>query len=338
MHVYRLREFGDISGIALGEEAIPEPGPTEIVVRVRAASLNRRDLMILKQTYPLPPHQGIVPLSDGAGEVVAAGNRVTRFKPGDRVTGAYFPRWRDGRITRDLGDQLGCTLDGMLTEYARLDEQWAVRLPDHLTFEEAATLTCAGVTAWNSVVETGGARAGQTVLVIGTGGVSLFALQFAKMMGCRVIATTSKAAKAGRLQGIGADHVIDAAETPQWAAAVRDLTGGEGADLIIETGGPDTFEQSLSASALSGRIVLLGTRSARGTPFQFSGDIYSRSLATILRVFVGSRASLEAMIKAVAAQRLRPVIDRVFPFAEAREAFSYFFAGDVFGKVVIAGA
>jgi NADPH:quinone reductase-like Zn-dependent oxidoreductase len=194
------------------------------------------------------------------------------------------------------------------------------------------------VTAWNSVVETGGARAGQSVLVIGTGGVSLFALQFARMMGCRVIAITSRAAKAECLRALGADHVIDAAENPQWAAAVRDLTGGEGADLIVETGGPDTFEQSLSAAALSGRIVLLNTRSARGVPFKFSGDIYARSLATILRVFVGSRTSLEAMVKAIGAQRLRPVIDRVFPFAEARDAFSYFFAGDVFGKVVIAGA
>jgi NADPH:quinone reductase-like Zn-dependent oxidoreductase len=157
------------------------------------------------------------------------------------------------------------------------------------------------------------------------------------MMGCRVIAVTSK--PQGRpAPDARRDHVIDAAETPEWGNAVRDVTGGEGADLIIETGGPDTFEQSLMASALSGRIVLLGTRSARGTPFKFSGDIYARSLATILRVFVGSRASLEAMLKAVAAQRLRPVIDRVFPFAEARAAFSYFFAGDVFGKVVIAGA
>src|SRR5689334_3368857 len=144
MHVYRLQEFGGVEGLALREEPIPEPGPTEIVVKVHAASLNRRDTLILRNAYPLPAVPGVVPLSDGAGEVVAAGNKVTRFKHGDRVTGSYFPRWRDGRITRDIGDQLGCTIDGMLTDYAVLDEQWAARLPDHLGFAEAATLTCAG--------------------------------------------------------------------------------------------------------------------------------------------------------------------------------------------------
>jgi NADPH:quinone reductase-like Zn-dependent oxidoreductase len=332
-----LQELGTVDGIALGDEAMPKPGPTEIVVQVRAASLNRRDWSIVQRTYPLPARPGVVPLSDGAGEVVAVGGAVKRFRLGDRVTGSYFPRWRDGRIARDLIDQLGCTVDGMLAEYAVLDEEWAVRVPDHLTWEEAATLTCAGVTAWNSVVETGGARAGETVLVNGTGGVSLFALQFAKMMGCRVIATTSTAAKAERLRALGAEHVVNCAEDKEWGKAVRDLTGGEGVDLILDTRGPDTLEQSLTAAALYGRIVLLITRGARGSAFQFSGDAYSRSLATILRIFVGSRASLEAMTKAIAAERLRPIIDRVFPFAEARGAYTYFAGGDVFGKVVIAG-
>jgi NADPH:quinone reductase-like Zn-dependent oxidoreductase len=338
MQVYRLQEFGRIEGLALCEEAIPKPGPTEIVVRVRATSLNRRDWSILQKTYPLPGRPGVVPLSDGAGEVVAVGGSAKRFQPGDRVTGSYFPRWRDGRIARDLIDQLGCTLDGMLAEYVLLDQEWAVRVPDHLTWEEAATLTCAGVTAWNSVVETGHARAGETVLVIGTGGVSLFALQFARMMGCRVIATTSSAAKAERLRGLGAEYVINYFEEKEWGKAVRDFTGGAGADLILDTRGPDTLEQSLNAVALHGRIILLIARGAQGSQFQFSGDAYSRSLATILRIFVGSRTSLEAMAKAVVAQRLRPIIDRVFPFAEARRAYEYFAGGDVFGKVVIAGA
>jgi NADPH:quinone reductase-like Zn-dependent oxidoreductase len=338
LRVYRLQEFGRIEGLALCEAAIPEPGPTEIVIRVRAASLNRRDWSILQKTYPLPGRSGVVPLSDGAGAVVAVGSAVKRFSLGDRVTGSYFPRWRDGRITRDLIDQLGCTIDGMLAEYALLDQEWAVRVPGHLTWEEAATLTCAGVTAWNSVVETGHARAGETVLINGTGGVSLFALQFAKMMGCRVIATTSSAAKADRLRGLGADHVINYSKEREWGKAVRDVTGGEGADLILDTRGPDTLEQSLNAVALYRRIILLIARGAKGSLFQFSGDAYSRSLATILRVFVGSRASLEAMAKAVAAEELRPIIDRVFPFAEARQAYEYFAGGDVFGKVVIAGA
>jgi NADPH:quinone reductase-like Zn-dependent oxidoreductase len=338
MQVYRLREFGSVEGLAVHDEPVPEPAPTEIIVRVRAASLNRRDWAILQRTYPLPARFGVVPLSDGAGEVVAAGSAVRRFRLGDRVTGSYFPRWRDGRITRDLIDQLGCTLDGMLSEYAVLDQEWAVGVPEHLTWEEAATLTCAGVTAWNSVVETGRAQPGETVLVIGTGGVSLFALQFAKMIGCRVIATTSSRAKAERLRALGADHVVNYVVDKAWGKAVREITGGEGVDLVVETRGPDTLEQSLAAVALYGRIVLLIARGADGSVFRFSGDDYSRSLATILRIFVGSRASLEAMAKAVAAQRLRPIIDRVFPFSQAREAFAYFGQGDVFGKVIVAGA
>jgi NADPH:quinone reductase-like Zn-dependent oxidoreductase len=338
MHAYRLEKFGAVSGIALREERAPEPAPTEILVRVRAAALNRRDAAILQETYPLPGRLGVVPLSDGAGEAVAVGDRVTRFKVGDHVTGAYFPRWRDGRIAPDLIDQLGCTIDGMLAEYAVLDEQWAVAVPDHLSWEEAATLTCAGVTAWNSVVETGAARAGQSVLVLGTGGVSLFALQFAKLMGCRVIATTSQDAKAERLRALGADVVINYVKEPAWGRVVRDVTNGEGVDLIVETNGPDTIKQSLIAAALYGRIVLLITRSARNRVLELPGDAYARSLVTISRVFVGSRASLEAMNRAIAASRLRPVIDKVFSFSDAHGAYEYFMKQNVFGKVVIAGS
>lgn len=337
MEIYRLERFGSVDGVVLREREEPTPQATEIVVRVRAASLNRRDALILHQIYLLPARPDVVPLSDGAGEVVALGSRVTRFKIGDRVTGSYFPRWRDGRIAMDLGDQLGCTLDGMLSEYAVLDEQWAVALPDHLTWEEAATLTCAGVTAWNSVVEVGSARAGQRVLVIGTGGVPLFALQFAKMMGCSVIGVTSEDGKAEKLRRLGADHVLNYTETPEWGQAVRALTGGDGVDLVVETRGADTIEQSLTASALHGHIVLLTTRSLHGSTPAFPWHVYARGLVTISRVFVGSRANLESMVKALAATRAHPVIDRVFPFNRAREAYSYFLEGRVFGKVVILG-
>lgn len=337
MQTYCLERFGSVDGIVLRERGDPTPRPTEIVVRIHAASLNRRDAQILHQTYLLPATPNVVPLSDGAGEVVAVGSRVTRFRIGDRVTGSYFPRWRDGRITMDLGDQLGCTLDGMLSDHTVLDEQWAVALPSHLTWEEAATLTCAGVTAWNAVVEAGAARAGQRVLVIGTGGVSLFALQFAKMMGCSVIGVTSEDGKAENLRSLGADHVVNYTKTPEWGQVVRDLTCGDGVDLVVETRGPDTIEQSLTASALHSRIVLLTTRSARGSTPTFPWQVYARGLVTLSRVFVGSRAHLEAMIKAIAATRSRPVIDRVFPFNRAREAYSYFLEGRVFGKVVILG-
>jgi len=337
MRSYRLEERGDgIDRLAMREEAMPHPAPHQILVRVRATSLNRRDTMILNGTYPLTPRPGIVPLSDGAGEVVAIGDGVTRFSVGDRVTGSYFARWVDGRMHPGLVDQLGCTLDGMLSEYALLDEQWAVRLPEHLSWHEAATFTCAGLTAWSALTGAEAPKPGQWVLTIGSGGVALFALQFAKLMGCRVAAVTSRAEKADRLRALGADLVIATADTPEWGMKLREQTGG--IDLVVETGGPATFTQSLIASTLYGRIVLLTMQDQKGRSVEIPGAVYQRSLATISRVFVGSRNGLEAMLAAVATHRLKPVIDRIFPFAEAREAYRHFQQGDVFGKVAIDGA
>ncbi|MEV0412827.1 NAD(P)-dependent alcohol dehydrogenase [Streptomyces sp. NPDC050448] len=338
MRSYHLEAFGGIDGIVLRDSGGPRPepaGPTGIVVAVRAASLNKRDLLILDQRYPLPAAPGVVPLSDGAGEVVAVGEAVTRFTVGDRVSCAYFPRWRTGRITPDAFDQPGCTLDGMLTEYAVLDEQWAVRVPDHLTWEEAATLPCAGVTAWHALTGGEPLRPGQTVLTLGTGPVSLFAVQFAKLLGCRVVSTTSSADKADRLKALGADEVVDYRRNPDWGQAVRELTGGIGADLVVETGGPETIEQSVRASALYGQIALLITASAGKAGIEISHAAYASSLATIRRVFVGSRTQFEDMNRAVAAHGLRPVIDRVHPFEEARTAYREYATASPFGKVVI---
>lgn len=333
---YRLEGSGGIEHLRMHEEEQPAPKPYEIVLRIRATSLNRRDTMIVNGTYPLTPRKGVVPLSDGAGEVVATGDAVSRFAVGDRVTGSYFARWIDGQINAQLIDQLGCTLDGMLSEYAILDEQWAAKLPDHLGWHEAATLSCAGVTAWNAVTGAKPLRPGQWVLVIGTGGVSLFALQFAKMLGCRVVAVTSRAEKEERLRALGADHVVISAQTPKWGALVRELTGG--IDLVVETGGPVSFEQSLMASTLYGHIVLLTLQDSKGGSIQLPAALYQRSLATISRLFVGNRTSLEAMLRAVGTHRQSPVVDRVFPFTEARDAYRHFQQGDVFGKVVIDGA
>jgi NADPH:quinone reductase-like Zn-dependent oxidoreductase len=336
MRAYHL-DKRSTGGIALNERSEPKPGPTEILVRVHAASLNKRDLFILAGTSPLPAKPGVVPLSDGAGEVVATGDAVTRFNVGDRVTGCYFPRWCDGRVQRDLGDQLGCTLDGMLTQVALLDEQWVVPVPDHLTWEEATTLTCAGVTAWNALVGSQPVTAGETVLTLGTGGVSLFAIQFAKLFGCRVISLTSSDAKFDQPRALGADHVLNYATTPGWGQAVRALTGGEGVDRVIETFGPETIEQSMRASALHGQVVLLITRGAKKASIEIAGGTWASSLTTIRRVFVGSRASFEAMNRAIATARLRPIIDAVFGFEEASAAFHYFMQGKVFGKVVVKG-
>ncbi|SFP32609.1 NADPH:quinone reductase [Mesorhizobium sp. NFR06] len=331
---YRLEEQGNgIDALAMREEAMQRPGPHQILVRVHATSLNRRDTMILNGTYPLTPRAGMVPLSDGAGEVVAIGEGVARFAVGDRVTGSYFARWVDGRMHPGVVDQLGCTLDGMLSEYALLDEQWAARLPDHLSWQEAATFTCAGLTAWSALTGAEIPKPGQWVLTIGSGGVALFALQFAKLAGCRVAAVTSRAEKADRLRALGADLVIATAETPEWGLKLREATGG--VDLVVETGGPPTFPQSLIASQLHGRIVLLTVQDQKGRSIEIPGAVYQRSLVTIGRVFVGSRNGLEAMLAAVATHRLRPVIDSVFPFIEARDAYRHFQQGDVFGKVVI---
>ncbi|MFE2144005.1 NAD(P)-dependent alcohol dehydrogenase [Streptomyces sp. NPDC059456] len=338
MRSYHLEAFGDIEGIVPRDSggSRPEPtGPTAIVVAVRAASLNKRDLLILDRSYPLPAVPGVVPLSDGAGEVVAVGEAVTRFAVGDRVSCAYFPRWRTGRITPDAFDQPGCTLDGMLTEYAVLDEQWAVRVPDHLTWEEAAALPCAGVTAWSALTGGEPLLPGQSVLTLGTGPVALFAVQFAKLLGCRVVSTTSSADKADRLKALGADEVVDYRRTPDWGRAVRELTGGLGADLVVETGGPETVEQSVRASALYGQIALLTTAAPGKAGIAISNAAYASSLATIRRVFVGSRTRFEDMNRAVAAHGMRPVIDRVHPFEEARRAYREYATDAPFGKVVI---
>ena len=335
MRAYRLMEFGRIDGIVVTDRPMPEPGPTEILIKVHAASINRRDIMLLEQTYPRPAVPAVVPLSDGAGEVLAVGARVTRFKVGDRVTGNYWPRWRDGRLADDQLDQLGCTLDGMASEYAVLDEQWAVRVPQHLSWPEAASLSCAGVTAWNAVAGCAAGAPGRTVLTLGAGDVSLFAVQFAKMMGCQVIVTTSRDSKADKLKSLGADHVINYLSTPQWGTAVRDLTGGQGADLVVETVGPETIEQSIVACARHAEIVLLIWKSPGRPDLVIPGDVYGPKLATLRRIFVGSRVDLEAMIKAIATNGTRPVIDRVFPFHQLHDAYRYFQDTSRFGKVAI---
>ena len=336
MRSYHLQTLGTIDGIVHRDsEPRPEPGPRDIVVRVRAVSLNKRDLLILKGTYPLKAVPDVIPVSDGAGEVVAVGGEVTRFKVGDRVMGTYFPNWRDGRITAAQFDQPGASLSGMLAEYVRLDQDAAVRVPDHLTWEEAACLPCAGVTAWHALTGGEPLLPGQTVLTLGSGALSLFAVRFAKALGAEVIATTSSAAKADRLKALGADHVVNYVENPEWGAAVRELTGGRGADLVVETNGPDTIEQSMRASALYGQIVLLITGSPRKSGIEISNAAYAASLATIRRVFVGSRTHFEAMNRAVSLHGIRPVIDRVFGLDEVHEAFRYYESGVAFGKVVI---
>jgi NADPH:quinone reductase-like Zn-dependent oxidoreductase len=335
MRAYRIDRFGSVDGVVLGSRDDPRPGTREILLRVRATSLNYRDLMVLKGGGRGPTKLGVVPLSDGAGEVAAVGDGVSRFAVGDRVIGCFHPRWFGGPIKADyLTDRLGANLDGMLAEYAVVSEEAAVAMPSHLSFEEAATLPCAAVTAW--VALTGHRRviSGDTVLTQGTGGVSIFALQLARLLGAEVIGTTSSAAKAERLKALGAAAVIDYIETPEWHQKVAELTSGRGVDCVVEIGGPDTLANSIKSLAVGGHISLIGSSLSRSgimlDPLLLGGR--GMSLGSIS---VGSRADFEAMNRAIALHRLRPVIDRVFPFDAAQDAYRHFESRAHFGKVVI---
>jgi len=286
---------------------------------------------VLSGTYPLPVKPDVVMCADGAGEVVEVGPGVTRVKMGERVAATMFPRWIDGPFSWEVAPQLGGSLDGMLTELAVLDEDALVHIPDHLTYEEAATLPCAALTAWNALTGARPLSAGDTVLVLGSGGVSLFALQLAKLFGARVIATTSSAEKAKRLEQLGADAVVNYRTTPEWHLAVRELTGGRGVDQVVEIGG-GTLERSIKSTAIGGLVNFIGRLD--GHSMIDIGVLYN-SIATLRVVAVGSRAQFMAMNRAIAANRMKPVIDRVFPFEEAPAAFRYYEANRPFGKVVI---
>ncbi|MFJ9865108.1 NAD(P)-dependent alcohol dehydrogenase [Streptomyces sp. NPDC101165] len=329
---YHLGPGGGLDALSLRTHEPRTPGPGEVAVAVRAVSLSFRELLVLRGTYVLPVKPDVVPVSDGAGEVVAVGPDVHRVRPGDRVASTVFPHWLDGPLEPDRLPQLGGTLDGMLTELAILPEDALVHVPDHLTHTEAATLPCAAVTAWNALTGDGrGVRGGQTVLTTGSGGVSLFTVQFATLLGARVIATTGSPAKEERLRDLGADEVVNHRDVPDWHGAVRELTGGRGVDRVVDTAG--TLDQSLRSVAVDGHVALVGSVSGDWSPID--PRLLFGAAATVRAVAVGSRAQFTAMNDAIAAHRLRPVVDRVFPFEEAAEAYRYYESASPLGKVVI---
>lgn len=334
MKSYHANPGAGLEGLRLQEHPVPKLRPDEVLVRVRAASLNYRELMIMiAGRYPLPVKPDVIVASDGAGEVVAVGTAVTRARVGDRIVASIFPSWMDGPFTLEYAAQLGGSLDGMLTELTALREDAVVSIPEHLSFEEAATLPCAAVTAWNALTGGRPLRAGESVLTLGSGGVSLFALQFAKMFGAYVVATTSTDEKAARLRSLGADHVVDYRSSPDWPAEVRRATGGRGADHVVEVGGPATLEQSFRATAVGGEVAWVGSL-AQGSPAVDVTALFNAA-ASLRAVAAGSRAQLVAMTRAIPVHRARPVIDRVFPFDEVPAALAYYAAGKAFGKVVI---
>lgn len=313
---------------------IRQPGPNEVLVKVRATSLNRRDVSILQGSYPIANRDSLVPLSDGAGEVVAVGPGTSRFKVGDRVAAIFFQGWISGRPTAKTNTTaLGGALDGMLAEYVTLSEQGLVPIPEHLSFEDAACLPCAAVTAWHGLVSRGHMQPGDNVLLQGTGGVSIFGLQIALGFGAKPYITSSSDTKLERARVLGAAGTINYKSTPEWAKAMLALTGGVGAHQTLEVGGAGTLPQSLAGVAPGGHIALIGGLSG------FGGDIPAGSLvgrnAGITGIFVGSRADFEALNAFLAKFKVKPVIDKVFPFAEAAAAYAYMDSGNHFGKVVI---
>lgn len=332
MTSYHANSGGGLSSLVRREHDVPRPGPYEVLIRVRANSLNAREFSVLSGTYPLPVKPDVVMCADGAGDVVEVGPSVSRLAIGDRVAVAMFPRWLDGPIQPEYAPQIGGSLDGMLTQYVAVHEESLVRIPDHLSFEEAATLPCAAVTAWNSLMGARPLRAGDTLLTLGSGGVSLFALQFAKVFGARVIITTSSDEKADRLRAAGADEVVNYRRNPDWHVAVLSLTNGRGVDQVIDVGG-GTLEQSIRAVALDGLVNFVG-RLSRDTTTLDLNTLYSAA-ATVRVVFAGNRAHFTAMNRAMAVNRLHPIIDRVFEFDDALSAFQHYETGRAFGKIVI---
>ncbi len=335
MKCYVIPAPGDIGSLTLAERPVPTPGPRQVLVRVHATSLNYRDLLTIEAKYArAAPKPDLIPLSDGAGEVVAVGPGVSRVKVGDRVAGCFMQRWFGGDIHPDaMASAMGGAIDGMLTEFAVLEEEGVVRLPAHLSFEEGATLPCAAVTAWHALVEIGRIKAGDIVQIQGTGGVSIFALQFARLFGARVIGTSSSAAKAERLKAMGAEAVIDYRATPDWDKETMRLTEGRGADIVVEVGGAGTLPRSFMAARIGGTISVIGLLTGIGAELD-PMPILRRNLR-VQGLYVGSTQMFEAMNRAIEVAGLKPVIDRTFPFAEAREAYAHLKSQNHFGKIVI---
>ena len=335
MRAYQILPGEGIDGLQCVDFPDRELGTGEVRVRVHAVSLNHRDLMVAGGNYLVTVDDPIIPCSDGAGEVVATGPGVMRVQPGDRVVASFFPYWHDGSTGSDkIRHALGGDMDGMLAEDVVLDEGALVTIPAGMSYVDAATLPCAGVTAWNAIFESANAiRPGDTVLLLGTGGVSILGLQLAKAAGLDTIVTSSSDAKLQRAKDLGARHVINYRTTPEWQEEVLRATGGTGAHVVLEVGGQGTVNRSIASAAMGGSVAIIGGVSG------FGGDVNPATLLAgakrLVGIFVGSRAMLEKVVRFADATGLQPVVDRVFTFDQAQEAYRYMASGSHFGKVVI---
>ena len=336
MKAYEIGAQDGLGSLRAVERANPVAGPGQAVLAVRKLCLNHRDMLVLKGTYGPRKPETRIPCSDGVGEVVAVGEGVTAVKPGDRVVCPHFVSWIGGDFAMSaFGSDLGITLDGWLAEQIVVPAAALIVLPDTVSDEQAATLPAAGLTAWQAVVEVGKVKAGDLVLALGTGGVSILALQIAKMSGAQVAITSSSDAKLAEARKLGADFTVNYKTDPDWPAALAKATGGRGADIIVETGGLATLSQSINAAAANARIVLIGALAgAAENPLPNFGTIIGKNLV-IKGITEGSREMLARFVTAVAANGLTPVIDKRFPFADAAAAYAHLAAGDHMGKVMI---
>ena len=335
MKIFQLQDDWSIDNLTLTERPKPEPGPGQVLLKMKAASLNYRDLVVPQRGYgKLTGTLPLIPISDGVGEVIAIGEGVGRVAVGDRVCPLMIQSWISGPPTMErLISTLGGPLDGVMTEYMVLSEQGVVKTSEHLSDEEASALPCAALTAWSAVVTDGQVKAGDRVLVQGTGGVSLFALQFAKLLGAHVIVTSSSDDQLQRAISLGADEGINSVSTPEWGKEVRRMAGADGVDLIVEVGGQKTLPQSLRAIRAGGTINLIGVLS--GLNMDVSLGLIVIRKVRLQGITVGNRDGMEAMMRAISQHAVKPVIDRTFAFEELREALDYLARGVHFGKICI---
>jgi NADPH:quinone reductase-like Zn-dependent oxidoreductase len=333
MKLFELRAFG-LEQLQPAERPMPEPQPHEVLVRLRAVSLNYRDLLLVQGKYNPRLKFPRVPISDGAGEVVSVGAAVSGWKAGDRVVIPFMPDWLEGPPdAAKTAGALGGNVDGLVREFAAIRADALLPIPEHLSFEEAATLPCAGVTAWNGLFVSGNLQPGQTLLLLGTGGVSLFGLQFGRLAGATIILTSSSEDKMEQARALGAHNTINYRAEPEWGKRVLELTGGLGVDLTLEVGGAGTLPQALRATRHGGQVSLIGVLTGGEGEVKVA-PLLHRSLV-VHGIYVGSREMFSRMLSAITQHRLKPIIDRVFPFSETVEAFRHLESARHFGKIVI---
>ena len=334
MKLFEIRDSFGLDNLKPAERPTPEPRPDEVLIRVRAVSLNYRDLLVVQGKYNPRMKLPRVPLSDGAGEIVSVGAEVTGWKPGERVVAPFFPAWLNGELTGPAAaSALGGDVDGMLREFITIRADALLSIPDHLSYEQAAALPCAAVTAWNGLFVSGHLKPGQTLLLQGTGGVSLFGLQFGKIAGANIILLSSSDAKLERARALGADHTINYKSTPDWEKEIHKITNGRGVDLTLEVGGTGTLSKTLKATTYAGQVSLIGVLTGISGDVQIAPVLHKA--ITIRGIYVGSRTIFESMNRAIAQHKIEPIIDQVFSFDQALDAFRHLESAQHFGKIVI---